>query len=157
MSNRTLIVAGSLSLVAALAHVAVIIGGPDWYRFFGAGEEMASMAEQGALYPALLTALIAAVLATWGLYAFAAAGLIRRLPLMKTALVIITTIYLLRGLAGLLGVALAGSVDNPYLNELQKEATFIWISSLICLVFGAAYLFGTLRAWPQLVKPARRR
>lgn len=153
MHNKTLIVAGSLSLMAAVAHVAIIIGGPDWYRFFGAGEDMANMAEQGALYPALVTALIAAVLTIWGLYAFSAAGLMRRLPLMKTALVIITTIYLLRGLVGLFGVALVGSVDNPFLNELQKEATFMWISSLICLVFGGAYLFGTLRAWPRLAKP----
>lgn len=153
MHSKTLIVAGSLSLMAAATHVAIIVGGPDWYRWFGAGEEMAKMAERGELYPALVTALIAAVLAIWGLYAFSAAGLIRRLPLMKTALVVITAIYLFRGLAGLFGVALVGSVDSPYLNELQKEATFIWISSLICLVFGAAYLFGTLGAWSRLAKP----
>lgn len=152
MHSKTLIFAGSLSLLAAVAHVAIIIGGPDWYRFFGAGEDMAKMAEQGELYPALITALIATVLTIWGLYAFSAAGLVRRLPWMKTALVVITTIYLLRGLVGLFGMALVGSVDSPYLNELQKEATFIWISSLVCLVFGGAYLFGTLGAWPRLAR-----
>ena len=28
-------------LIAALLHVACIVGGPAWYRFFGAGERMA--------------------------------------------------------------------------------------------------------------------
>ncbi|MCT7653981.1 hypothetical protein MBH78_02710 [Oceanimonas sp. NS1] len=46
------------SLLAALLHLAVIAGGPDWYRFFGAGEQMAKLAEQSSWYPALLTLMI---------------------------------------------------------------------------------------------------
>ena len=36
--NPWLICGGWLSLAAASAHIACIFGGPDWYRFFGAGE-----------------------------------------------------------------------------------------------------------------------
>jgi hypothetical protein len=39
--NFWLVGGGILSAIAALLHAAVIAGGPDWYRFFGAGEEMA--------------------------------------------------------------------------------------------------------------------
>lgn len=76
--NRWLVVGGSLSALAALLHVAVVVGGPDWYRFFGAGEAMAQGAERGSLYPPLVTLAIAAILGIWSAYAFAGAGLLRR-------------------------------------------------------------------------------
>ena len=96
--NPWLVAGGVLSGAAAILHLAVIAGGPDWYRFFGAGEGMARMAERGMLQPTLITLGIAAILAVWAAYAFAGAGLIRRLPLMRTALVAISAVYLLRGL-----------------------------------------------------------
>ncbi len=136
--NPWLIVGGWLSTAAALLHVAVIVGGPDWYRFFGAGEQMARMAEQGSPVPALVTLAIAALLAVWAAYAFAGAGLIRRLPLMRTALVAITAIYLLRGL-----------LIIPVLMKPGAPAFDIW-SSLIVLVYGIVYALGTWRAWHQL-------
>ncbi len=39
VSFELLIVAGSLSFLAAALHVGVVIGGPGWYRFFGAGKQ----------------------------------------------------------------------------------------------------------------------
>jgi hypothetical protein len=143
--NPWLVVAGMLSLAAALLHLAIIVGGPDWYRFFGAGERMARMAEQGLLRPTLIAIGIAAVLAIWAAYAFAGAGLIPRLPLMRTALVAITCIYLLRGLA--LGPLL---VVRP-----QMINAFALWSSLIVLVYGIVYALGTWRAWPALSANAR--
>lgn len=134
-----LILAGSLSVLAALAHLAVIVGGPDWYRFFGAGEGMARMAERGMIQPALITIGIAAVLAIWAAYAFSGAGLIGRLPLLRTGLVVITLIYLARGL-----IIVPAWLMNREIN------TFGWVSSLIVLGFGLAYLIGTWRAWPRL-------
>ena len=139
-SNRWLIAGGVLTAAAALLHLAVIAGGPDWYRFFGAGEEMARMAEQGSPRPAIVTLGIAAILATWSAYAFAGAGLIRRLPLMRTALVAIATIYLLRGLI-LAPLAL--------FRPAAIDAFTLW-SSLIVLGYGIAYAVGTWRAWPIL-------
>ena len=139
-ANKWLVAGGILSAVAALLHLATIVGGPDWYRFFGAGEEMAQMAERGMLRPALYTLAIAAILAIWSAYAFAGAGLFRRLPLMRTALVAITFVYLLRGLA-LIPLAL--------LLPDKLDAFAVW-SSLIVLGYGLAYAVGTWRAWPFL-------
>ncbi len=137
--NPWLVVGGWLSLTASALHVACIIGGPSWYRFFGAGETMARAAERGEVYPALVTLAIAIGLAVWAAYAFAGAGVIRRLPLMRTALVAISAIYLVRGLA-LVPIALQPEVRTPF---------NIW-SSLIVLGYGLVYAIGTWRAWPRL-------
>jgi hypothetical protein len=140
--NPWLVLGGVLSAAAAILHVAVIAGGPDWYRFFGAGEEMARMAEQGRLTPHLITIGIALVLGLWGAYALSGAGVIRRLPLIRTALVAITAIYLLRGL-----------LLVPALLQEPRDPFTIW-SSLIVLVYGIAYGLGTWRAWPALSRRA---
>ena len=139
--NYWLIAGGCLSLVAALLHVGCIVGGPDWYRFFGAGEGMACAAERGEMMPHLLTLVIAAILAVWAAYAFAGAGLRRALPLMRTGLIAISAIYLLRGL-----------VILPALAIEQARTPFnIW-SSLIVLGYGVVYAVGTWQAWPSLSK-----
>jgi hypothetical protein len=138
--NPWLIAAGMLSAAAALLHLAIIAGGPDWYRFFGAGERMAHMAERGLLEPALIAAGIAAILGIWAAYAFAGAGLIRRLPLMRTALVAITCVYLLRGLVLIPLLAVQPALVGGFT---------LW-SSLMVLIYGLAYAIGTWRAWPAL-------
>lgn len=138
--NWPLVIGGWLSVAASVLHVAVIFGGPDWYRTFGAGEQMARLAEAGDPYPTIVTSFIAVVLMAWAAYAFAGAGLVRRLPLMKTALVAITGVYLLRGL---------GVIPLMLMDIILVDAFAIW-SSLICTVYGLAYLFGTRRAWADL-------
>lgn len=138
--NPGLIVGGVLSAAASVLHLAVIVGGPAWYRFFGAGEGMARMAEQGAWTPVVITLGIAAVLAVWAAYAFSGAGLIPRLPLLRTALVLISTVYLLRGLVLIPALALNPGGVTPFV---------VW-SSLIVLVYGLAYAVGTWSGWSAL-------
>ena len=140
MQNPFLIVGGVLSAAASLLHLAVIAGGPAWYRFFGAGEGMARMAEQGSLTPTLVTIGIATVLAVWAAYAFSGTGVIPRLPLMRTALVLISSVYLLRGLV---------LIPALIINRGSPEPFVLW-SSLIVLVYGVCYAVGTLIAWPAL-------
>jgi hypothetical protein len=138
--NLWLVAGGMLSGAAALLHVGVIAGGPDWYRFFGAGERMAQLAERGSVTPALVTLGITAILATWAAYAFAGAGLVRRLPLMRSALVAISAIYMIRGMLLFPALAVHGTATDPFT---------VW-SSLIVLVYGLVHAIGTWRAWPLL-------
>lgn len=70
MNFDLLIIAGSLSMLAAALHIGVAIGGPNWYRFFGAGETMALMAEKGSLKPTVITLGIAIILFVCGAYAW---------------------------------------------------------------------------------------
>ena len=138
-ANKWLVAGGWLSIIASLLHIACIFGGGDWYRFFGAGEEMARADDAGYWMPAIMTSGIALILAIWAAYAFSGAGLIRRLPLMRTALVIIGGIYLLRGL-----------FIVPIIIEPAMRSPFnIW-SSLIVLGYGITYAIGARVAWAQL-------
>ncbi|HEY0129784.1 MAG TPA: hypothetical protein VGB57_00145 [Allosphingosinicella sp.] len=138
--NNWLVAGGILSALAAILHLAIIAGGPDWYRFFGAGETMARMAERGLLRPTFYAIAIASILAIWSAYAFSGAGLLPRLPLIRTALVAISAAYLLRGLAPIPLALLRPDLLGPFA---------LW-SSLIVLVYGICYAAGTWRAWPIL-------
>jgi len=138
--GATLVVAGGLSALAALLHLAIIVGGPAWYRFFGAGEGMARLAERGALRPTLITLLIAVVLAIWAAYAFSGAGLMPRLPFLKVGLVVIAIIYLLRGSLIVWMLLLRPRAVTPF---------WIWRSAIV-LIYGAAYAIGAWRVWPAL-------
>ncbi len=72
--NVFLIVAGTLSAVAAILHLGCIYFGASWYRFFGAGEQMALLSEQGSIQPTLITSVIVLVLSIWSMYAFPPGG-----------------------------------------------------------------------------------
>jgi len=139
--NVWLIAGGWMSLAAAVLHIACIVGGPDWYRFLGAGEPIARAAERGSWGPPLMTLGIASMLTIWAAYAFSGAGLIPRLPLMRTALVAISGIYLARGLI---------IFYPPLLGRSDLSLAFMLWSSLIVLALGIAYAIGTWRAWPCL-------
>ena len=142
--NTNLLIAGSLSAIAALLHLGCIYFGASWYRFFGAGEHMAKLAEQGSLQPTLVTLGITLVLCTWSLYAFSAAGLIIKLPLIRTALIAMTSVYLLRGLAGMF-LAVSGQT-----HAFGNSTAFWFWSSAICLSFGVVHLIGLKQQWSSL-------
>ncbi|WP_347332942.1 hypothetical protein [Marinimicrobium locisalis] len=139
-SNKFLLAAALLCAIAALAHAGCIVFGGDWYRFFGAGEQMAQMAEQGLWHPTIVTSGIVLILSIWALYALSGAGAIRRLPLMRLALVLITGIFLLRGVSF---VSLM-----PMFPE--NSLTFWLVSSAICLLIGGLFAVGTFQQWSKL-------
>ena len=98
---------------------------------------MAIMAEQGNIQPTIITSGIAFVLVIWSLYAFSAAGLIIQLPFVRTIVVIITSIYLLRGLAGFF-----------FVNQPLGRTPEFWLwSSSICLVIALAHIVGLKQVW----------
>jgi len=136
-ANAWLAAGGALSAAASLAHLAIIIGGPRWYDFFGAGPRMVRLAEQGSPKAALITVGIAAVLAIWAAYAFSGAGLIPRLPLLKLALLAISALYLVRAL-GYIPILIATGAP---------VGTFAWVSSAIVLVYAVVHIIGAMQLW----------
>jgi len=138
--NRLLVIAGTLSGISALLHLACIYFGAPWYRFFGAGEQMARLAEQGSSQPTLITSGIVMVLSVWALYAFSAAGAPFRLPLMRLVLTCITLVYLVRGLAGFF-----------LMNAPLGRSPEFWLwSSTICLIVGLFHFAGLKQQWVNL-------
>ncbi|MCB2194008.1 MAG: hypothetical protein KQI62_20710, partial [Deltaproteobacteria bacterium] len=93
-----LILAGILCLTLALLHFEIILMGAPAYLYFGAGERMATLAEQGSWLPGMLTAVIALLLGIIGAYAFAGSGVIRRLPWLRPILLGACALFLVRGL-----------------------------------------------------------
>ena len=135
--NVMLVIAGFLSALAAAIHLGCIFFGASWYRFFGAGEHMAIMAEQGSMKPTIITSVITFILVLWSFYAFSAAGVITQLPFVRTIVVVIAGIYLLRGVAGFY------FMNNP----LGRTPEFwIWSSS-ICLVIALVHILGLKQVW----------
>jgi hypothetical protein len=83
-----------------------------------------------------MTSGIAIVLVVWALYAFSAAGVLMSLPFARTVLVLISTIYLLRAIAGFFLIY----------APLGRSAEFWFWSSSICLVFGIIHVIGLKQA-----------
>jgi hypothetical protein len=138
--NKFLIVAAICSAVAALLHLGCIVFGGDWYRFFGAGEQMAQMAEAGDIYPTIVTLVIVTLLSTCSLYALSGAGVILRLPLLRLGLCVIAAIYLLRGVAFM-----------PLMSAIPDNSMTFWVvSSATCFVFGLMYVLGIKQSWSYL-------
>lgn len=127
--------AAGLDFLAAALHIAIIAGGPAWYRFFGAGERMARQAEQGHPGPALITAGIALALAGFGLYTLSLDGCCEALPWRREVVWAITGVYALRAVA-VLGLA-------PWMATMRTP--FMLGSSLVCGLYALVH-FWALRA-----------
>jgi hypothetical protein len=128
--DTLLALCGVINLLIALLHVAVIYYGAPAYRFFGAGEQMAVMSEQGSLVPAMVTSGVTLVFFVFALVTFAQAGWLR-LPFSFQGVFAIATIYTLRGL-----------LVVPLLFMGDKASQFDLVSSLISLLIGAAHFAG---------------
>ncbi len=138
-----LILGGVFSAAIAILHTAIIFVGAPAYRYFGAGEEMAQMASSGSVIPALVTFFIAVIFSIWGLYALSGAGLIRRLPLLPVGLIVIVSIYTLRGIGVI--PQIVWLVNSPKPIPPQDL-----IFSLVSLLVGIVYFVGTIATWRTL-------
>jgi hypothetical protein len=138
--NPFLITGGVLSAIAALLHLGCIAFGAPWYRFFGAGEQMAQMHLAGDRYPTFVTLFIATALLVWSFYAFSGAGVLRKLPLTRWVLCGITGVYMVRGVC-----------FAPLISFFPDNSITFWVvSSAICLVFGVVHLIGLRQVWSRL-------
>ena len=132
---QALLLGGTLSALAAVAHIACIVLGPAAYRFMGAGERMARAVEAGrTMLPTAVTMAIALMLFSWALFAFSGAGIIGYLPFTRVVLPAISAIYL--------APALAFPLLKPWFPGNSR--TFWLVSSGICLVLGLLYAVGAI-------------
>ena len=135
ISRYSLILGGVASLLIALLHIVLAIR-PQIYRYFNAAE-LAEMHENGSPFTVLVTVGLAIMFALWGVYGLSGAGMIGQLPLLRTALITIGSIYILRGLM----------LPSEAIKVIQSGYPFRFIVlSTGSLAFGLFYLYGTL-AW----------
>ena len=138
-SKAFLIAGGVISAVIAIVHVVLILK-PAWWRYISGAVEspLAPMAEQGSTVTIIASVVLTLIFAIWSLYAVSGAGLIGPLPLLRTALIVIGAIYILRSLFIFTEINMVRTQGYP----LQ----FVVFSS-ISLVAGLLYLIGV---WQQV-------
>ncbi len=132
-----LLLGASVSFLVAILHVIIVFIGPAAYSFFG-GERLARLAAGGFAAPAVMTLLLAALHAFFGIYALSGAGVIRRLPLLVAALFAIGGMYAFRGL----------SAVEQTIQILQDPASLpfrVLFYSLVSLITGFAYIVGAVK------------
>ena len=142
--RQLLMLAASSNFFIAALHILIIAFGPSWYRYFGA-PPMAEMIERGSLLlPTLLTLIGVLVFAIMGFYALSALGIVRRLPLLRTGLVCIGSMFVLRSilLVPLVVMVIRGAFIPPR----------FFVFSVFSLFVGVCYLWGTACSWSAIPK-----
>jgi hypothetical protein len=134
-TNYYLFCGGIFSTAFALFQLSAIFWPTELVAYFGGPKNMQSTNLFGY---AALCILVGIMAATAGLYAISGAGKIRRLPLLRTVLIFVTVIYLLRGLAFISDIIMIR--ENP-----DKDLTHFFIFSLIALCIGMIHLTGLIK------------
>jgi hypothetical protein len=114
--------AALIALAGVAVHVGAVIAGPSWFEFFNAPPAVLASARAGTWLAPLSTLAIAGLMGLCGLYAASAAGLVRRMPLLRLGLTGMAVICLVRAL--LLPVL---AVQHPELrNTFEVVSALIW-------------------------------
>ena len=129
--SKFLIVGGIIAAATACWHLLCILGGPSWYAFARAPHIVVKSAREGTILAPVGAIAIASLMLVCTIYSFSGAGLIKKIPLLKSALITISIICLARAL-----------VTVPYLIQGKLDmwnliAGFGWFFVGICFFMGA--------------------
>ena len=138
--------AAAIATLGSAIHIGAIFGGADWYAFFGAPPRIVESARTGTPLAPLSAAAIAGLMALCAAYACSAAGLIRRLPLLRLML------------AGMAGLCLLRALVLPLLAIRHPELrnTFEIVAATVWGLAGAGFAVGFLRSRVGQYAPATR-
>lgn len=116
----------------------MILGGASWYAFARAPEYIVLSAREGTLTATVGAIAIAIAIATLmficSFYAFSGAGLIRKIPMLKSALVTISLLCLIRG-----------AYVAPLFFELHQLGVWHVVASSLWFFVGTCFLAGVLQ------------
>jgi len=135
--NTLLLVGGYFSLAFAVFQISGVFWPPNAIKYLGGPAELSQT--RPVIYT-LICIVVAAIVAVLGLYALSGAGKIRRLPMLRTVITVMTVIYGLRGL--LLIPQMPVVIKNP---GLMRFALF----SVISLCVGFVHLGGLIKLFKQ--------
>ena len=139
VQSKLLISAGVIASASAIWHLLCIVGGPSWFAFARAPQQIIDSAQRGTLLAPIGTVIVASLMFSCTVFAFSAAGLIRKVPLLKSALITIATLSILRGL-----IAIPTFATPTGLDIWQIVASTVWFYVGICFIAGTIeqYRFG---------------
>lgn len=142
--------AGLLSMLFALFNLAIFFLGASFYHLVGI-----SSAEVAKLNPHLTSDLperwllfTATVQGLFTLYAFSAANIVPRLPLLRSVVILFTLFFIITTLDYLI-LPFTSSIEERY------QSWFVWIiSTLLQLALTLCSIFGVKQSWRQLSNEA---
>ncbi|NQZ81081.1 MAG: hypothetical protein HRT52_08715 [Colwellia sp.] len=132
VKSKLLISAGVIASASAIWHLLCILGGPSWFAFARAPQQVIDSSQQGTLLAPIGTVIVASLMFACTVFAFSAVGLIRKVPLLKSALITIAVLCTLRGL-----IAIPTFVTPTGLDIWQIVASIVWLYVGICFVAGS--------------------
>ena len=135
IKSKLLITGGLIAAATAIWHLLCIAGGPSWYAFARAPGIVIHSAKQGTLLAPISTTVIAGLMFTCTAYAFSGAGLIKKIPLLKSALVTIAFICLVRALSTV------PYLISSHLDMWELVASSGWFFVGVCFLMGALEQF----------------
>ena len=136
--KHILVLSGVLSFGVALFQI-IISFSPSLSLYFGAPEALV-----GNIHALIAVSfLVAGILGIFGLYAISGAGYIRSLPWLKQMLVVISSIYILRGLLLIPEILVVIGVFQISIPVAPRFVVF----SAGSLAMGLLFISGTIGGW----------
>jgi len=132
IQSKLLISAGVIASASAIWHLLCILGGPSWFAFARAPQQIIDSSIQGSLLAPIGTITVASLMFACTIFAFSAVGLIRKVPLLKSALITIATLCTLRGL-----IVIPSFVTSTGFDIWQIVASTVWFYVGICFIAGS--------------------
>jgi len=127
-----LLLAASVAIITAIAHMSCIVLGPECYASQMAPEEIVESAKQGTMLAPIGTTIVSALFVICGLYALSGASLIRPLLFLKLGIYVIGGLCIVRGA---LGIQLW--LRKPELFEpFGVWSNWVWLLCGLCFIFG---------------------
>ena len=136
IKSKLLISAGIIASASAIWHLLCLWGGPSWFAFARAPQQIIDSAQQGTLLAPIGTIIVAGLMFLCTVFAFSAAGLIRKLPLVKPALMTIAMLCTLRGL-----IAIPVFITATGLDLWQIIASMVWLYVGIGFIAGSIEIY----------------
>ncbi|MCP3940172.1 MAG: hypothetical protein GY710_01650 [Desulfobacteraceae bacterium] len=136
--KHILVFSGVLSLVLAIFQI-IISFSPSLSLYFGAPEALVKN-----IYMLIIVSFaIAGILGIFGLYAISGAGYIRALPWLKQGLLLISSIFILRGLLVIPEFLVIMGVIQSSIPIAPRFVVF----SIGSLMIGFFFITGTIGGW----------
>ncbi|MBB6544962.1 hypothetical protein [Thalassotalea piscium] len=129
--SKLLVSSGLIAIASAIWHLLCILGGPSWFVFARAPLVIINSAHQGTVLAPIATTVVASLMCCCALYAFSAVGTIRKLPLIKPALITIALLCILRGI-----IAIPRFITPSGIDTWQIIASSTWLYVGICFTLG---------------------
>lgn len=132
ITAKFLISAGIIASACAIWHLLCIVGGPRWFIFARAPQQIIDSAIQGTLVAPIGTLIVASLMFACSVFAFSAAGLIHKVILLKPALITIAILCTLRGV-----IAIPTFITSSGIDVWQVIASTVWLYVGMCFIGGS--------------------